>query len=385
MRRIVFLGLCVLSGSFLHGQAVSHFGARAMGMGGAHVAVADDLTGVYWNPAGLALGAPREFAIVVSGEGADERNSIEKIKRLVDLSEAAEGTIITPEDISAAIELLEGLAEPGSGASGEANLDFMFRYQGFAFSVLGLGTASASPLIDLDILNFDPNSGEPLPTDLPKLELNGLLTRQFVATYCREVVPDSVWVGGNVKYIRADSYYAVRLIVDTENHQINISDLVDEATHENKRTSSAWGVDLGVMALLTQNLRLGVVARDINSPEFKHTGPVPVQLNPQYRVGLSYQFAPSFLLAADYDLSKNSEGILGVAEREISLGGEGRLFNRALAFRGGVSRNIDIEKSKWQFSAGIGLNLTRVSIDLGASADSGFDQAAIAISGSVRY
>jgi len=38
-------------------QGFAVLGTRAMGMGGAFVAVADDATAAYWNPAGLATGA----------------------------------------------------------------------------------------------------------------------------------------------------------------------------------------------------------------------------------------------------------------------------------------------------------------------------------------
>ncbi len=38
-------------------QVVEQIGTRALGMGGAFVAVADDATASYWNPAGLATGA----------------------------------------------------------------------------------------------------------------------------------------------------------------------------------------------------------------------------------------------------------------------------------------------------------------------------------------
>jgi F plasmid transfer operon, TraF, protein len=41
----------------VHAQTFGGIGARAEGMGGAFVAVADDATAVYWNPAGIATGA----------------------------------------------------------------------------------------------------------------------------------------------------------------------------------------------------------------------------------------------------------------------------------------------------------------------------------------
>src|SRR6185295_11207526 len=40
-----------------HAQANDTVGTRAQGMGGAFVAVADDATATWWNPAGLASGA----------------------------------------------------------------------------------------------------------------------------------------------------------------------------------------------------------------------------------------------------------------------------------------------------------------------------------------
>ena len=48
--------LLTLIAASAFGQAYSPIGARATGLGGAWVAVADDATAVHWNPAGLALG-----------------------------------------------------------------------------------------------------------------------------------------------------------------------------------------------------------------------------------------------------------------------------------------------------------------------------------------
>ena len=47
----------LLSASSVHAQPPPRVGVRAAGMGGAFVAVADDASAVYWNPAGLASGA----------------------------------------------------------------------------------------------------------------------------------------------------------------------------------------------------------------------------------------------------------------------------------------------------------------------------------------
>jgi hypothetical protein len=51
------LALVLLSPSLLAAQTWGQVGERSQGMGGAFVAVADDASAVYWNPAGLATGS----------------------------------------------------------------------------------------------------------------------------------------------------------------------------------------------------------------------------------------------------------------------------------------------------------------------------------------
>ncbi len=65
----LMLGLCMVSHLFAVSQAAVLFlmispGARAAGMGEAFVAVADDATAAYWNPAGLAFQNGREITLM---------------------------------------------------------------------------------------------------------------------------------------------------------------------------------------------------------------------------------------------------------------------------------------------------------------------------------
>ena len=52
-------------------QTFGNVGTRAEGMGGAFVAVADDASAVYWNPAGIATGATFDFQLSRSDAGPD--------------------------------------------------------------------------------------------------------------------------------------------------------------------------------------------------------------------------------------------------------------------------------------------------------------------------
>jgi hypothetical protein len=70
----VFFGLFVsLFPSTAEAQPFETAGVRALGMGGAFVAVADDATAAWWNPAGL--GAGPFFAVSVERQDLDDRSA----------------------------------------------------------------------------------------------------------------------------------------------------------------------------------------------------------------------------------------------------------------------------------------------------------------------
>jgi hypothetical protein len=62
---VLALFLSLIVPCSVHAQTFGGIGTRAEGMAGAFVAVADDATAVYWNPAGIATGAT--FDLQVSG------------------------------------------------------------------------------------------------------------------------------------------------------------------------------------------------------------------------------------------------------------------------------------------------------------------------------
>jgi hypothetical protein len=58
--------LCLACPFTVRAQTFGDIGVRAEGMGGAFVAVADDATGTYWNPAGIASGSIFDFQVDVA-------------------------------------------------------------------------------------------------------------------------------------------------------------------------------------------------------------------------------------------------------------------------------------------------------------------------------
>jgi len=71
---IAFLALVLAAPRPSNAQAIETVGARALGMGGAFVAVANDSTATWWNPAGLAAG-PFVDVTVTGGRAPDGMSS----------------------------------------------------------------------------------------------------------------------------------------------------------------------------------------------------------------------------------------------------------------------------------------------------------------------
>jgi hypothetical protein len=63
-----FLALLLTFPVAVNAQTFGHVGTRAEGMGGAFVAVADDASAVYWNPAGIATGATFDLQVSKGNE-----------------------------------------------------------------------------------------------------------------------------------------------------------------------------------------------------------------------------------------------------------------------------------------------------------------------------
>jgi hypothetical protein len=75
------ISACLGSAMPLAAQTVETVGSRSLGMGGAFVAVANDSSATWWNPAGLAAGPFLDMAIArtaseVDGAGTGGRNSV---------------------------------------------------------------------------------------------------------------------------------------------------------------------------------------------------------------------------------------------------------------------------------------------------------------------
>jgi hypothetical protein len=282
MTRIVRAGLLAslvlaLLPSTVLGQSFTPVTTRAAGMGGAFVAVVDDASAVYWNPAALASGA--FFSLLLDRTSG---------KATGDLSGGSESAT------------LFALGTPPLG-----------------LSYYRLRLSSVRPAASAAVVGGGPAS-----------EVTNLVTHHTGITLVHSL-SDHISVGTTLKLVRG---IATSTLVPGS----AVDDLLDQANDLVGEASNRFDADIGVSAV-AGNLRAGLTLRNATSPRFDAAGGGdPVRLDRQARAGVSLASPLGFLVAVDADLNA-ARGPLGRVQ-EVAAGTEVHLLPRAYV-RGGVRLN----------------------------------------------
>jgi hypothetical protein len=129
-------------------------------------------------------------------------------------------------------------------------------------------------------------------------------------------------------------------------------------------------------------LACGLVGRNLNSPKFDgFTKSITVNnqattvtaedvtIHPQAAAGLAFMPFETLTLEADVDLTKNKTAFTSYETQNLAFGLEWDAF-RFLALRAGVYKNLAESDIGWVYTAGLGLNLWAIRLDVaGAFSD----------------
>lgn len=253
-------------------------------MGGAFVAVADDASAAYWNPAGFAAGSFFSLAI--------DRTSAS----------------VTPDGDPRAgsrSSFLIALGAPPVGVS-------YYRLRSTFLVPEPVSTAAAGDSRNL--------------TDAVRLQT--LVTHHTGATVVQSIAP-GVAIGATLKLVRGLAASTVQPSGDRDA-------LLDDAGGLLGKGSTRFDADFGVMAT-AGSFKAGLTVRNVTEPGFRtadNSG--RLKLERQARAGLSVAPVPGWLVAADLDLTA-SAGPLGDV-RQFAAGTEGRVARKAFV-RGGLQVN----------------------------------------------
>lgn len=359
-------------------------GPRAMGMGGAGVAVSQGPLASYWNPAALGratensygFSAPVSVHAGITGPVLAGANDLKNAQNNC----ASLGAAACQAQVNVA---LGELSNPTNGLRVDGSAGGDFKVGKVAVFANGFVDAGVVPRIDNTPADTTPAAIQ-AGNNKSALIVKGARILEFGAGYGHELpFAPGVFLGGNLKLMRAQVGYASQQIIqnNTQNNN-NTSNLVSNLRN-GAATSSNIGVDAGALWDVNKTFdgawwspRVGLVGRDLNNPKFSQPAAAAADgvggryaVNPQARLGLAISPLHFWNIAADLDLTRNLTPIDGVASRQLGLGTEVNVFNRSwinIPLRFGVARNLATASN--MVTAGAGLNFLHVMIDFAGEA-----------------
>ncbi len=269
-------------------------------MGGAFVAVADDATAVYWNPAGLA-----NSAIL---DGSVQYTRTER-PRNPDATQATTGGWQTSTT-----------------------------FVGFALPSLGLSYLHTRTE---RVVGSTAGSPDVREQDRPGVAVvNSLAVDQFGVTLLQSLLPNVV-VGSTLKLGRG-SAQATSLAAG-----LSLSEAFDQEMQLSSAAQTRFDFDLGVLALVGP-LRLGLVGRNLREADFApDDASGSGRLQRQVRLGVAFTpgftplrtsaARPSLTIAVDADLT--STPWPAGDQRHVAAGAEWWVARRVLGLRAGLRAN----------------------------------------------
>ncbi len=280
-------------------QVFESVGTRALGMGGAFVAVADDVTAVYWNPAGLVNGAIVEGSVQY-------------------------GTAQNPVDAS---------SRPTAAGGWRATNLFV----GFALPSFGVSFVR-TPIGQVVPPTAQPSESRQNDRPAP-VQVAALTADQLGVTVLQSIV--SNLVAGTTLKLERGSFAA-----DTSSAE-PLSAALDQALALPASGVTRFDLDVGVLGWIGP-VRLGLVGRNLLAPSFApDSDGAPTGLQRQVRVGLAVtpgfepgrtaSARPTTTVSVDGDVTETK--LPTGSERHVAAGAERWLAGRRLALRGGVRAN----------------------------------------------
>ena len=359
---IIFLALLFVHGKALGAEFVI-VGPRAMGMGGAGVAITTDALATYWNPAGLAMTQTVDIRIVGSAQAIDRLGIADAVGDL----ENFDTTDTSPANVAKAQDIANRINRPGANTSfnGAAGVYVKghFGEHAFGFNISNVPTGGGFVSSPVGV-SCSPNPNCAAPGPISSVSVSGAMAvraleaRQAAFSYAYAFADKTFAIGVTAKIIQGAAYNGTQNLVGGQ--EIKLSDSLGEAT-----ITTTYGIDVGAIYRPSSWLRFGVVAKDLNQPEFDAPDGTKIKLGPQVRGGMAVNPYSSLTLSADVDVTSNKTLVPGVKSQVLSLGAEQTILTEFLSFRLGAFKNMQDAATPFTPTAGLGVRIFMVHLDVG--------------------
>ena len=259
-------------------QAIETIGNRALGMGGAFVAVASDSSATWWNPAGLAAGALFDISL---------------------------GRVLTESS-----DILPARQERASWfAVGTPPLGISY----YRFSIESISSSS--------------------PTGSARA-VRSLAASQLGVTLLHTIVP-GLHVGTTLKYLRG------RLQTGSFETLLSTDELFGRQLGGDGGSTGTFDADIGLLGV-TGPLRIGFVIRNLTVPSFSANGEqYELPRHARFGVAFDGEQIGKVPLTVAIDVDVNKINLLsGGEQRNLSIGTEYWPWRKRLGFRAGTRFNM---------------------------------------------
>ena len=340
-------------------------GPRAMGMGGAGVAVTTDSLATYWNPAGLAMTQTVDVRIQGGGQVIDRLGIADAIHDLEKFDPNAPNAAARAQDIANRINR-DGATVSVNGSAGLYIKGHLGEHA-FGLNISDVATGGGFVSTQVTV-----NPAPPVSLT-GTMALRGFEARQAAFSYAYAFSDKMFSIGVTGKFILGATYNGSTTL--TGGTDVSITDNFGKAT-----LSTAFGIDVGAIYRPSSWLRFGLVAKDINQPTFDDVGGGELKLGPQVRGGVAVNPYSSLTLTADVDATSNRTFVPGIKSQMLSLGAEQTIFSEFLSFRVGAFKNMQDAGTPFTPTAGLGLRIFAFRLDVGGGYD--FREEGALVSGS---
>lgn len=388
MKKII-LSVCAIGAlSSLSALEFQSIGYKSTAMGGTGVANPSSNVAVYMNPAMLAFSKSKVDIGIGVGISAQDNgllpsvDALEKTNFSTLMDKASTDVLsLTATDITNLQEASTIIGSMnGNGVSVAPELNVGVQIGNFGFGLYGYGEVAGRTIVDptrtallidnagtyYDIngntvsqVTYESTSLEyAINNGLTKFDFNGLLIGEIPIGYGQmfESKYGQIAVGGSLKYMNAESSF-------NSISMTNYDTLKDEFD-KNTMSDSTFGIDLGLAykPKIVENLTIGLVAKNINTPSFK-TVNGDYDIDPMIRTGISYDFANALEFALDYDISKNKSLNRDFDTQYLGFGINYHQFSWISA-SAGLKSNMANNNSGIVYTAGIGFGPQFLHVEL---------------------